>query len=537
MFANLKLSFNFLILIAIVFIGFTLTIGYNTSLLEGNNKQLTLIKNSYLPLLDKSLENSVTLNKINNKFMDAIAIDKASIIQEAKTLKNDFIKTHKEMNALILQSERPLLSYIDLFNEYFELAININLGVNKTSVQFEKVQLMAKDMNQLFNKINAQISQFRQIYYEKFTQKINDSNQQPKHTLIIQLLIGLTTLVACFIVGAKLSSSSKSINQINSTIQNLIPSSSLTAKSAETLSNNDINELSKSFSQFSNRFHSSLSALNDLVKQLELASNESQMSSQSNLDSLKQQHDKTHSVLIEMNKLNDTVRGISLNTDKASANMKGALEHSQSGQKTLQTTVSSISELVESVDKSNTVIQNLKQDSESIASVLDVIKSIADQTNLLALNAAIEAARAGDYGRGFAVVADEVRMLAQKTQESTQEIESIIDKFQSSTEDAATVMQHAKSQANNTIEHASKAEKTLSEIGKDIDSIKTINDDVLNFVEQQTKIASIVDTHIVDINSLGQSTTDYGSQTHQKILTANQQTNKINDVLTQFTIK
>ncbi len=147
------------------------------------------------------------------------------------------------------------------------------------------------------------------------------------------------------------------------------------------------------------------------------------------------------------------------------------LKDTQNGQQELNSTVTSIQRLESDIDSTNEVIAKLKLNGEEIGKVVDVIRGIADQTNLLALNAAIEAARAGEQGRGFAVVADEVRTLASRTQQSTEEIERMIDNVQSVTDNAVSSMSQGRNQVEISLSKANQAASTLVNIDESIETI------------------------------------------------------------------
>ncbi len=139
------------------------------------------------------------------------------------------------------------------------------------------------------------------------------------------------------------------------------------------------------------------------------------------------------------------------------------------------------------LSRSQVNLSKLARDSENIGTVIDVIKSIAEQTNLLALNAAIEAARAGEQGRGFAVVADEVRTLASRTQESTKEIEEMIERLQQASNQAVSVMSEGKEQAQHSVSQASLAGKSLSTISSAVAMIAEMNAKIADLATEQSR--------------------------------------------------
>jgi methyl-accepting chemotaxis protein len=149
-------------------------------------------------------------------------------------------------------------------------------------------------------------------------------------------------------------------------------------------------------------------------------------------------------------------------------------------------------------------ISVLKENSENIGSVMEVIRSIAEQTNLLALNAAIEAARAGEQGRGFAVVADEVRSLAQKTQTSTEEIGSIIVQLQRAADEAHQSMNTSMSSVQETIETSTKVGESLERIRTNIDTINNMNHQIATAAGEQSSVANEVSKNITAIHTLSE---------------------------------
>ncbi|AKF44450.1 Methyl-accepting chemotaxis protein [Pseudomonas syringae pv. syringae str. B301D-R] len=183
------------------------------------------------------------------------------------------------------------------------------------------------------------------------------------------------------------------------------------------------------------------------------------------------------------------------------------------GQEKLSATILSIKELTENVLDSSHQAEGLAERTQSISSILDVIRAIANQTNLLALNAAIEAARAGEAGRGFAVVADEVRSLAQRTSASTAEIEGLISGVQQSTQQTASSLRHTATQANLTMEQAASTGEALQVI---IQSTATINDRnllIASAAEQQAQVATEVDRNLSSIRDLSSQTASGAQQT------------------------
>ena len=154
------------------------------------------------------------------------------------------------------------------------------------------------------------------------------------------------------------------------------------------------------------------------------------------------------------------------------------------------------------VEKASDVIHKLEKDSDQIGTVLEVIKGIAEQTNLLALNAAIEAARAGEQGRGFAVVADEVRSLASRTQESTEEIQQMIERLQKGSREAVSVMETGRTQVLSSVEQASKAGEALENITAAVDQIATMNHQIVDSVSQQGLVTEEINQNINNISQV-----------------------------------
>lgn len=218
------------------------------------------------------------------------------------------------------------------------------------------------------------------------------------------------------------------------------------------------------------------------------------------------QYQETEQVATAMNQMASTVQEVARNASETVKATAKANEEATKGHEVVQQTIAAINGVADKIGLTAAVIQKVEKSSDDIASVLDVIRGIADQTNLLALNAAIEAARAGEQGRGFAVVADEVRTLAQRTQKSTQDIQTMIEALQSNAHSAVTEMQASVEQTHQTVAQASKAGEALISIEDAINYINDMNTQVASAAEQQSVVAEQINQNITNISSVGEQT-------------------------------
>jgi len=220
------------------------------------------------------------------------------------------------------------------------------------------------------------------------------------------------------------------------------------------------------------------------------------------------QRQETDQVATAMNQMTATVHEVAQNAQLAADSASQANAEVSTGQSVVNDAIRAIGSLVQKVEQASDVIHNLESDSVEIGSVLDVIRSIAEQTNLLALNAAIEAARAGEQGRGFAVVADEVRVLAQRTQTSTEEIQKMIERLQSGSQEAVEAMNQSRSQADVTRDTAAKAGEVLTAITSSVANINDMNTLIASAAEEQNAVAEEVNRNVVNISQASETTAE-----------------------------
>lgn len=222
--------------------------------------------------------------------------------------------------------------------------------------------------------------------------------------------------------------------------------------------------------------------------------------SHSTADRLSLQSGELQSSSTAVTELSSASSEIASRTESASLSARSASQTAAEGGQVVRETIREISVLSNEMSSSMGVAHQLEIDSNNISSILDVIRSIAEQTNLLALNAAIEAARAGEQGRGFAVVADEVRTLAARTQSSTIEIQSVIEKIQSGIRNVVAVMNSSSEHSNTAVEQAQKAGNSLESINESVTRISDMSTEIATATQEQTYVSEEITRSIVTIS-------------------------------------
>ncbi len=281
----------------------------------------------------------------------------------------------------------------------------------------------------------------------------------------------------------------------------------------ETRRGDELGQLQTSMQNMTLGLRELIGGIRDGVTQIASAAEELSAVTEQTSSGVNSQKIETDQVATAMHEMTATVQEVARNAEEASEAAKTADQQARDGDRVVGEAVAQIERLAIAVGSSTNAMNDLKRESDKIGSVLDVIKSVAQQTNLLALNAAIEAARAGEAGRGFAVVADEVRSLAQRTQQSTEEIEELISGLQSGTQQVATTLENSRDLTDSSVELTRRAGESLGSITRTVSAIQAMNQQIATAAEEQTAVAEEINRSVLNVRDVSEQTAAASEET------------------------
>jgi methyl-accepting chemotaxis protein len=304
----------------------------------------------------------------------------------------------------------------------------------------------------------------------------------------------------------------------------------------ETHGNDEVSRLLKALATMQHNLRETLQGISGSAAQLATAADELNAVTLDSTQNLQQQNNEIEQAATAVTEMTTAVEEVARNAVSTSDATRQSSESAHVGQARVSETVSAISALASDVQTTGGLVQSLANQSQDIGKVLDVIRAIAEQTNLLALNAAIEAARAGESGRGFAVVADEVRALAYRTQQSTQEIEQMVQGMRTGSTQALDSMQASSSRAASTLALAERAGEALQTITESVHQIHERNLVIASAAEEQAQVAREVDRNLVNIRDLSVRSAAGADQTSASSHELSQLANSLRTMVQRFQV-
>jgi len=320
--------------------------------------------------------------------------------------------------------------------------------------------------------------------------------------LLILLIIPLLVLV--YFITRSITSP---LNQTTQALESISGSDGDLDVRLPIMGNDEIARLSKAFNLVIEKIQATIFKVDSATSRLTESTDLLEGAAKKGVENASMQNSEIQQVASVVTEVSSTSLEMKTQATDAAGSAQSVHQEAQTSMGVIQKASNDIESLARQVSSATEVINNLEKETQEIGTVLDVIRGIAEQTNLLALNAAIEAARAGEQGRGFAVVADEVRTLAGRTQESTEEIHSMIERLQKGSHDAVQAMSSGHEQTQAAVETVLQARDSLLRIVESVEQITNKSTNIAAAAQEQSDVINMVDKNVVRIAEISEETT------------------------------
>ena len=507
-FKSLSVNAKIMLIGAVAIFGFTLSLGFGYWAAINNETRLGNIREISFPVLERTDANVARMTRIKDLLgIAAYTEDEEMISDTTDGLAEEILQSFSEIIEIDAEQRAAVQELETYFKNYYDIARGVTLGIINETIPEAERQAASLKMLEAMKAFEGRMLTYREKEYKHFLDMVDGTRKASREAIFSSLVIGLAMVLilttAVVTVGRSIN---KSISEVADSLEEIASGEGDLTRRLSTASTDAIGRLVKSFNTFMDKLQAIITDVAGSTNQLAAAANEMSAISQQGKECVTRQHAQTEQVATAIGELTSSVNEVAHNALAAAEAARKANDEARSGSGVVQNTLAAINNLANEVESAAEVIKQLEADSENIGGVLEVIRGISEQTNLLALNAAIEAARAGEQGRGFAVVADEVRTLASRTNESTKEIQVMIERLQSGTRHAVEVMGKGHQQAEVSVQQAAKAGQSLEVITGSIATINDMNGQISSSAKEQGEVANEIKQNVEAISGIGERT-------------------------------
>ncbi|MBH3368659.1 methyl-accepting chemotaxis protein [Pseudomonas carnis] len=513
MLKSISLTFKLSLPPIVALVGLLLFVAFTAIQLDNNDIRLVALEKQSYPTLESADAVIFQFSRIPGLLNSAVAAGEVETFHEARKVLDEISIKQRTLQSLTqeqYQRNQELIIWIAAVKNYTENAFSATEQLLKGAA-FEDLRpslgRMASDLDQAQKAGDL----FRKHAYEDF--QTNLAKTRTENATTTRVGFGLSIMLALLVSTGSLIVIRRVMNNVHGVItslQSIASGDGDLTRRVNVETHDEIGVMIKLFNDFLDKLQGTMRQIINAASPLGQMSKELYRLTQDTEENTRSQQDRTDSISRDISAMTQSIQEVARRSQQASEEAAAASKQAEAARQNIGSLSSSVSDLGGSVLGSVQAMQQLKEETQQVGSVLTVIRNIAEQTNLLALNAAIEAARAGEQGRGFAVVADEVRNLAQKTAISTAEIQNIIQRLQQSANGVLSEMTLNGEKAEASIKRSVEATRTLEVITKSVLQINELNAGIAQFTQEQISLSDSIqkDTEVLQRDT---QTTTHGA--------------------------
>ncbi len=476
------------------------------SLLDTQEHLITLEQKVY-DSVQLSTVNTPLLKRADELLTQAVSFGEEDLKNQGEAAISMLLENLDQLKVIDDSRAESLNTIVSNVNAYKNVAVPIVDEMLNGEPDFAALQGKIANKAELFDKTNQALSQYHEEIDNFFKQTITKAVDSGESSLFLTTAVSgsffIILAILIFSIGRAISNTAISVRD---SLGELSEGSGDLRHRIDVSGADELGKTATNFNLFMEKLSGIVQSIISSAVPLSEASNELEQNSKTVQQATQELLEKAHEGKTAMSEITLSIAEISQSATQASDAMRETDEQATQGLSIVQGTIHNSEKLNQQIIDASMMVEKLAQDTDNVASILDVISSIAEQTNLLALNAAIEAARAGEQGRGFAVVADEVRALASKTGDATTEIREVLERLESTAAETVTAMTIAKDQSLVTEKQALETGEALNVIKSRIEAVNTMSLTIASATEEQSLVVNNVSEIIANMYDSSETT-------------------------------